>query len=356
MHRFGGSSIVCFCNKIELKLMKNEKIRAPRNRTVTVLNEERASLARDVLRLSELTEPQSLRNSIINADFTKVLSFVENHSVDLLILDPPYNLDKDFNGFKFLSQSDDDYSNYLTQVLAQLKPKLKRTATVYICGDWRTSISIYAAARKLFKVINRITWEREKGRGALRNWKNCSEDILFCTMSNEYTFNLKDVMLRRRVVAPYKGVDGLPKDWKETAIGNFRDTSPSNLWSDITIPFWSMPENTDHPTQKSEKLIAKLTLASSNKGDLILDPFLGSGTTAVVAKKLGRNFIGIELLEEYCLIAAKRLRLAATDTDIQGYANGVFWERNSLNLQRAIAESATVSEDLRAEPAPSLFD
>ena len=64
----------------------------------------------------------------------------------------------------------------------------------------------------------------------------------------------------------------------------------------MTVPFWSMPENTDHPTQKPEKLLAKLILASTNPGDLVLDPFLGSGTTSVVAKKLGRRYIGIELV------------------------------------------------------------
>jgi len=111
----------------------------------------------------------------------------------------------------------------------------------------------------------------------------------------------------------------------------FRITYPSNLWTDITIPFWSMPENTDHPTQKPEKLLAKIILASSNKGDFIFDPFLGSGTTAVVAKKLERNYSGIEIDKEFCCIAQKRLELAENDNSIQGYYNNVFWERNSLS-------------------------
>ena len=83
------------------------------------------------------------------------------------------------------------------------------------------------------------------------------------------------------MIAPYRE-NGKPKDWNESEKGNFRDTHPSNIWSDITVPFWSMPENTDHPTQKPEKLLAKIILASTNPGDLILDPFAGSGTTAVV--------------------------------------------------------------------------
>ena len=106
-------------------------------------------------------------------------------------------------------------------------------------------------------------------------------------------------------------------------------THPSNVWTDITVPFWSMPENTDHPTQKPEKLIAKLILASSRAGDFVFDPFVGSGTTAVVARKLQRHFCGVDDNEEYLCWALKRLLRANQETDIQGYADGVFWERNS---------------------------
>jgi site-specific DNA-methyltransferase (adenine-specific) len=121
----------------------------------------------------------------------------------------------------------------------------------------------------------------------------------------------------------------VPKDWEESEAGRFRLTHPSNLWTDLTVPFWSMPENTDHPTQKPEKLLAKIILASSHPGEVVLDPFLGSGTTSVVAKKLGRRYIGIEIDEMYCCLAEKRLELAEADNSIQGYADGVFWERNS---------------------------
>ena len=183
-------------------------------------------------------------------------------------------------------------------------------------------------------ILNRITWQREKGRGAKSNWKNAMEDIWFGVKNpKDYYFNVDAVKLKRRVVAPYK-VEGKPKDWEETADGNFRITYPSNFWDDISIPFWSMPENTDHPTQKPEKLYAKLILASSREGDVILDPFMGSGTAPVVAKKLGRHFIGVEINEEYCLWAAKRLMMAEQDAAIQGYSDGVFWERNSFTQQK----------------------
>ena len=180
-----------------------------------------------------------------------------------------------------------------------------------------------------FQVRNRITWEREKGRGAKANWKNSHEDIWFCTMSKDYTFHVEQVKHRRRVIAPYRNADGSPKDWDEGRDGNYRDTHPSNLWNDLSVPFWSMSENTDHPTQKPEKLVAKLLLASTNPGDYVLDPFGGSGTTAVVAAKLQRQCLSIDLNQEYCLWALKRLEMAKQDTSIQGYEEGVFWERNS---------------------------
>ena len=150
----------------------------------------------------------------------------------------------------------------------------------------------------------------------------------FFSVSNEYTFNVEAVKQRRRVLAPYRD-NGKPKDWSTSADGNFRNTHPSNVWTDISVPFWSMSENTDHPTQKPEKLLAKIILASTNAGDLILDPFAGVGTTAVVAKKLGRNFLAIESDENYCMLASKRLEMAEFDKSIQGLSDGVFWERNS---------------------------
>lgn len=267
-------------------------------------------------------------DSIVRSDAFTVLPRLGTERFDLLFADPPYNLTKDFGTEKFRETSVEDYEAWLESWISLCVPLLKPTASVYICGDWRSSGAIQRVGSKYFTLRNRITWEREKGRGAKANWKNAAEDIWFFTVSDEFTFNLDAVKQRRRVLAPYK-VNGQPKDWDETADGKFRDTHPSNIWTDITVPFWSMPENTVHPTQKPEKLLAKIILASTNEGDLILDPFAGSGTTAVVAKKLGRKFVAVEADENYCLVAAKRLEIADTDHSIQGFENGVFWERNS---------------------------
>jgi site-specific DNA-methyltransferase (adenine-specific) len=101
-----------------------------------------------------------------------------------------------------------------------------------------------------------------------------------------------------------------------------------------------MPENTDHPTQKPEKLLAKIILASSCENDIVFDPFLGSGTTSVVAKKLNRHYIGVEIDEHYCCLAEKRLMQAEVESDIQGYYKGVFWERNTLADQKKSQKTA----------------
>jgi site-specific DNA-methyltransferase (adenine-specific) len=254
--------------------------------------------------------------------------------VDLMFADPPYNLTKSFNDRKFKKISIDKYSEWLDSWMSLVSRILKPTASIYICGDWRSSAAIHRLGEKYFIPQNRITWEREKGRGAKSNWKNCSEDIWFFTASENYYFNVDAVMLKRQVIAPYTDRNGDPKDWTETENGRFRVTHPSNLWTDVTVPYWSMPENTDHPTQKPEKLLAKIILASSKPGDLVFDPFNGSGTSTVVAKKLERHYLGIELDETYCCLAQKRLDLASTERAIQGYVDGVFWERNTLKKKR----------------------
>lgn len=277
--------------------------------------------------------PDDVNDKIICGDAFEILVELPAGRFDLLFADPPYNLTKRFGKERFAKGSQESYEIWLDSWLGLCVPLLSSTASVYICGDWRSGAAIHRAGSRHFKLRSRITWEREKGRGAKANWKNASEDIWFFTVSDEFTFNLDAVKQRRRVIAPYRE-NGRPKDWDETEGGNFRDTHPSNLWTDISVPFWSMPENTDHPTQKPEKLLAKIILASTNAGDLILDPFAGSGTTAVTAKKLDRRFTAIESDEHYCLLAAKRLELAESDRSIQGFSDGVFWERNSQNRER----------------------
>jgi site-specific DNA-methyltransferase (adenine-specific) len=312
--------------------MLQGKKRAPCNRTITLTSQEQAEYKKRLIQLDQPVELKEVINRTIHQDLLQILDFLPKQSVDLLFIDPPYNLNKRFNSNRFQKRDLDTYTDWLNACLTGLEAILKPTASIYICSDWQSSPAVFEAVKDRFLVRNRITWEREKGRGARKNWKNASEDIWFCTVSETYTFNVDAVKLKRKVMAPYT-VNGTPKDWEMTEQGNYRVTHPSNLWTDLTIPFWSMRENTDHPTQKPEKLIAKIILASSNPEDVVFDPFLGSGTTSVVAKKLGRHYFGVELDEMYACLAEKRLEIAETEPSIQGHSEGVFWERNTLKEQ-----------------------
>lgn len=328
------------------------KPRATRNRTITLTEEEQARYRQRLIRLKAPTAVGNLIGRTVCQDIFDAMPHLPDGFVDLLIVDPPYNLNKSFNQSKFKNLSFDEYTAWIDRWLSRLRQVLKPTASIYICSDWRSSAAVQQVAERYFFVQNRITWEREKGRGASTNWKNCSEDIWFCTVARDYTFNIDAVKLKRKVIAPYTSENGEPKDWQKTDEGDFRLTHPSNLWTDISVPFWSMPENTDHPTQKPEKLIAKLILASSNPNDVVFDPFLGSGTTSVVARKLGRHYVGIEREELYCCLAEKRLELAKADSSIQGYQDGVFWERNTLADQKKSSPKAKVT----AASSGLLFD
>ena len=308
-------------------------MKAARNRTLDITAEEGAEyLARCLRPTGPLSLPEVLDRTLCGDSFD-ILPLLPRGFADLLIVDPPYNLTKDFHGSRFSRTSDDEYEAFTQRWLSLCLPLLKPDASVYVCCDWRSSLVIGRVLADKLTVRNRITWQREKGRGAKANWKNAMEDIWFATVSEDYCFHADAVRQRRRVIAPYRE-NGAPKDWEETADGRFRDTAPSNFWDDISIPYWSMPENTAHPTQKPEKLLAKLILASSEEGDVILDPFLGSGTTSVTARKLGRHFVGVEQNEQYCAWAEKRLALAAAEPAIQGYADGVFWERNTAAMMK----------------------
>lgn len=309
--------------------------KAKNNRTIdTPLAQGQDFLRRCATLTQKTSDLAAVLDKTICGDMHAVCPLLPEKSVDLLIADPPYNLTKSFHGSTFSKKKAADYEEYTRAWLQAIRPLLKDTASVYVCCDWETSLIVGRVLGEFFRIRNRITWQREKGRGAKANWKNGMEDIWFATVGANYTFHLDAVKIRKKVIAPYHRADGQPKDWQQTPDGKYRDTCPSNFWDDMTIPFWSMPENTAHPTQKPEKLLAKLILASSSAGDVVLDPFLGSGTTSVVAKKLHRRYIGIETEPQYCVWAEQRLEMVEQNPTIQGYADGVFWARNTHGEQK----------------------
>ena len=303
-------------------------MKSTRNKTIDTAVEDGREYLERCISVSSPVSAEEVTDKTILGDTFEVLPLLPRGLAKLIIADPPYNLNKDFHGCKFRSTDSEAYERYTEEWVRLVKPLMKPNGAMYVCCDWQSGMVIGAVLQRHFTIMNRITWQREKGRGSRKNWKNSMEDIWYVTNGKAHTFNADDVKIRRRVIAPYR-VDGKPKDWEETPEGNFRDTYPSNFWDDISVPYWSMPENTAHPTQKPEKLLAKLILASSDPGDLVLDPFLGSGSTSVAAKKLGRHYLGIEQNERYCVWAEQRLALAEDDRRIQGYENGVFLDRNA---------------------------
>ena len=303
--------------------------RSNRNKTISVTAEEARRLGPRILTPADISGGLSFADTLVNGDLLDVLVLLPDSFADLIIADPPYNLSKRFGAAAFSAMPCSLYEDYLRSWFRLVCSKLKPDGSLYLCGDWRSSSSLQRVMEEELTVMNRITWQREKGRGAAANWKNGMEDIWFGVKDPaHYYFDLDAVKLKRRVLAPYRD-NGVPKDWEDAPGGPFRLTCPSNFWDDVSVPFWSMPENTDHPAQKPEKLMAKLILASCPPGGVVFEPFAGSGSACVTAKKLGRRYLGVEIDRDYCLVAAKRLLMADTDKRIQGYDGMHFKERNS---------------------------
>lgn len=281
---------------------------APRNRTLFLTAADRRAISAERLRPSGLLRVEDLLDRVTCGDCLEVLPHLPAGCVDLAVADPPYNIGKDFGPAGRCRWQRDAYGQWLDEWIGQVARLMRNGASCYVCCDWRYSGLVHEVLDAHLAVLNRITWRREKGRGAKRNWKNNLEDIFFAVKGDDYTFNLDAVMVRKRVIAPYRDASGQAKDWHVDSAGRpVRLTCPSNIWSDLTVPFWSMPENTPHPAQKPEMLLERILAASSREGDVVLDPFLGSGTSAVVARRMGRRFIGIELNADYCRLATKRL-------------------------------------------------
>jgi len=280
---------------------------APRNRTLFLTEADRKRYA-DFSTLDELrTESpfSALLGRIYHGDCTEGMSLLPDETVDLIFADPPYNIGKDY-GNNQMRLSEQEYREWSERWIREAVRLLKPTGSIYICSDWRYSGMTQLLLDNYLIVKNRITWRREKGRGSRCNWKNNMEDIWFAVKSENYVFNVEKVKIKKQVIAPYRE-NGEPKDWVEENGERYRYTHPANIWIDTVVPFWSMPENTPHPTQKPEMVVERVMKASSNPGDVVLDPFMGSGTTAVVAVRSGRRFIGFEINEEYVRLAAKRL-------------------------------------------------
>lgn len=222
-------------------------------------------------------------NSVILGDSIKVMTDMKEKSVDLIVADPPYNVGKDY-GNNSDKQGKDEYLKFSKKWMTEATRILKDNGTLYIFGGQKYIAYLYIILEKMGLENNGwVVWHYTQGAGRTKGYSSRHDDILIFTKSKDYTFNLDNIRI--------------PQKYYRKA-NNMRGANPGNVWS-LSHVHYSEKDRTIHPTQKPHALYERMILASSNKGDLVLDPFAGSGSALVVSKKTGRNFIGIEIEPKY---------------------------------------------------------
>jgi site-specific DNA-methyltransferase (adenine-specific) len=246
-------------------------------------------------------------HKIFRADALIALEAIPDNSVDLIFVDPPYNIGKVFNGYKEKWDSEEDYLSWSYRWIDLVLQKLKPTGSLYVmtATQFMPYFDIYL--RNKITILSRIVWYYDSsGVQAKKYYGSMYEPILFCVKDkNNYTFNSEHILVEAKTGAKRKLIDyrkTVPRVYNSEKV-------PGNVWEFPRVRY-RMNEYENHPTQKPEALLERIIKASSNEGDLVLDPFSGTFTTSFVAKKLGRRSIGIELQEEYVKIGLRRLLLA----------------------------------------------
>ena len=248
-------------------------------------------------------------------DALKVLSEkIADHSVDLVFADPPYNIGKNFSGFSDRWESDEAYAEWCYTWLQLCIQKLKPAGTLYAMCSTQGMPYLDDYLRKHVHILSRIVWHYDSSGVQAKNYfGSLYEPILHCVKSRaNYTFNSDDILVEAKTGAKRKLIDyrkPIPQPYNTQKV-------PGNVWYFPRVRY-RMPEYENHPSQKPERLLERIILASSNQGDMILDPFSGSFTTSAVAQRLGRQSIGIELQEEFIKIGLRRLRI---QTELNGEA------------------------------------
>ena len=242
------------------------------------------------------------------------LRSLQSESVDMVFADPPYNIKKaEWDSF----ESQEEYVKWSLEWIEQASRVLKPTGTLYVCGFSEILADLKLPASRFFKGCKWLVWHYKNKANLGSDWGRSHESLLHFRKTQEFTFNVDDVRLPygnhtlkypehpQAETSQYgKGRSGKDKLWWPHPKG----AKPRDV---IEIPTTcnGMHEKTPHPTQKPEELLRKIVLASSNPSDLVIDPFLGSGTTAVVAEQLGRNWKGCDISLDYCQWAAHRIEL-----------------------------------------------
>lgn len=240
------------------------------------------------------------RLEIINGDAILEMKKIASNSVDLIVADPPYNLGKDYGN----DSDSKDFENYIAftkEWTAEAKRILKPTGTMYVFMGFRFVSYLFQILERDQKLNfnNWICWHYTQGIGKKKGFSPRHDDILMFTKSKDFTFNLDDIKIPQKF---YRSVN------------NMRGANPGDVWEFSHVHYCN-ENRQNHPTQKPEGLIERLILASSNEGELVLDPFSGSGTTLRVSQQLNRNCIGIEINLTYVEQTKARIEKEFTGFD-----------------------------------------
>jgi len=248
-------------------------------------------------------------DKVILGDAIEALSTIPNESVDLIFADPPYNIGKNFNGLKDKWESDEEYLKWCYQWLDLCVKKLKPNGSFYVMTSTQAMPYFDIFLRNKLAILSRIIWYYDSSGVQAKNYYGSMyEPILFCVKDkDDYIFNAQDILVEAKTGAKRKLVDyrkAIPTVYNSEKV-------PGNVWEMPRVRY-RMDEYENHPTQKPIALLERVILASSNKGDLVLDPFSGTFTTSFVAKRLGRKSIGIEINEDYVKIGLRRLQILSS--------------------------------------------
>ena len=265
----------------------------------------------DVMPIVQL-QYSNYNGKLYQGDCIDWLKSLSDETVDLIFADPPYNIKKaDWDNF----ENQAEYIQWSNKWIGEAARILKPTGSLYICGFSEILADLKHAGMKYFQACRWLIWYYKNKANLGNDWGRSHESIIHFRKSDRVKLNIDDIRI------PY-GAHTLKypsHPQAETSVYNQGKTKKSYNWTPnpkgakpkdvIEIPTTcnGMDETTPHPTQKPEQLLRKLVLASSNEGDLVIDPFSGSGTTLVVAEQLNRRWMGCDLSMEYNSWAIKRL-------------------------------------------------
>ena len=261
-------------------------------------------------------------------DCLEVMKNIEDESVQIIVTSPPYNLGKEYERRAKLQE----YIQWKEKIISECVRILKPTGNIFWqVGNYINNGEVYPLDILLYPIFmkfnlhlrNRIIWNFGHGLHCSKRFSGRHETILWLTKIDDYIFNLDDV----RIPQKYPNKKAYKGENKGKLSGNPLGKNPSDVW-DFSNVKHNHPEKTEHPCQFPEAMIERIVRVASNKKDIVFDPFVGSGTTVVVAEKLGRIGIGTEIVKEYVDIANKRLRKVMAQKTLLSVPNSQNGNRN----------------------------